>query len=122
MNSSIDHWHAFINAAVESETEVRKMLTDIDLECNEVGEEPFLLEKDGEVVDSLCRAMAVTKIAVITDEIRVSMKRHDILGHLQMVIESVTILYFRDKQSKSAAVFEEFNQRYNSVLSSNKLP
>lgn len=92
MVADIHAWHMFIQTASECEPGVRTLLAKMDDDMRRQENEPLYLEKDGELVDALCRAVAATKIQDVSGHVRNAIRRHNILEYLQILIEYATIL------------------------------
>ncbi len=91
MASDLQTWHTFIQQAAECEPDVHVLLTSLDDRMLRRNNRPFKLARNGELVDALCRALAATRIDSVTREVKSSIKRHDTIGHLETLIECVTI-------------------------------
>ncbi len=109
-------FHELLSKAIESEQEAREILDAMDEECIAHNNEPFRLSQNGEVLDTFCRAIALTKITSVSDEVRASLVRHDVLGTLNTIMECACILYIRDNDSQAAKKIDDLQEKVNTLL------
>lgn len=114
-----DAYHSFMEAAASSEEEARRLLNAMDQECLKHGKEPFSLAEDGDVVDALSRAMALSEIGNITDVVRGSIKKHNVAGCLHEIVECAMILHSMDKSSSAVAAIDAIQERVIQCIEDN---
>lgn len=88
------------------------MLGDIDREFIENNLEPAHLGRDAELVAALRKAMALTRITIMTEEVRAFLDENAIIARLEEVGECTNLLYATNQSSEAAHAFDQFQQQF----------
>jgi len=114
---SYDDWNEFIILAAERKPAAFAFLKRLDDTLSSIGKaETNDLSADGDIVDSLARAVAMTGMGRAPQVVRESLIRHGTRNHMSWITWGMTSIYQKNPEDPVVKIWEGFITQYEEIM------